>query len=157
MLEDLGYNYRLTDFQCALGISQLQKLRDWVTRRQEIAQFYDKAFIDIPAIKPLGKSNDVTHAYHLYVIKLDLDKLRVDRAEIFAALLAEGIGVNVHYIPVYLHPFYQKRFGTRPALCSEAEAAYEKIISLPSFPHMRDRDVETVNTVVYKVVQRYSR
>ena len=154
---DLGYNYRITDIQCALGLSQLNKLPGWVKRRQEIAQEYDAAFAEFPAIRPLKVRADVSHAYHLYVVRLDLSQLRATRAEIFTALRAEGIGVNVHYIPVHLHPFYRKRFGTGPGLCPVAEAAYEEIITLPLFPRMGDNDVEDVITAVRKVVKAYQK
>jgi len=154
---DLGYNYRLNDFQCALGLSQLQKLPRWVTRRQAIAQRYTTAFVDVPALSPLRVQAEVSHAYHLYVIQLELTRLRVDRARIFAALRAEGIGVNVHYIPVHLHPYYQERFGTGVGVCPQAEAAYEKILSLPIFPHMTDADVEDVIVAVSKVINAYVR
>ena len=152
---DLGYNYRLTDLQCALGTSQLRKLPGWVARRQEIARRYDTAFAKIPAVEPLDVREDVSHAYHLYVIRLDLTQLRATRAEVFAALRAEGIGVNVHYIPVHLHPFYRERFGTGPELCPVAEAAYERLITLPLFPAMSDQDVEDVIAAVCKVVAAY--
>jgi len=154
---DLGYNYRITDIQCALGLSQLNKLPGWVKRRQEIAQKYDAAFAEFPAIQPLKVRADVSHAYHLYVVRLDLSQLRATRAEIFTALRAEGIGVNVHYIPVHLHPFYRERFGTGPGLCPVAEAAYEEIITLPLFPRMGDNDVEDVITAVRKVVRAYQK
>jgi perosamine synthetase len=153
---DLGCNYRLTDFQCALGLSQLRKLQMWIERRQTIARRYDAAFAGLKAVRPLMAGPNVSHAYHLYVIMLDLDKLRVKRETVFAALRAEGIGVNVHYIPVHLHPFYQKRFGTKPGLCPVAEAVYERIASLPIFPGMADGDVEDVITAVRKVVAAFS-
>ena len=152
---DLGYNYRMTDLQCALGMSQLRKLPGWVASRQEIARRYDAAFAEIPAVDPLRVRDDVSHAYHLYVIRLDLDRLRVDRARVFAALRAEGIGVNVHYIPVHLHPFYRERFATGPGLCPVAEAAYERLITLPIFPRMSDKDVDDVVAAVHKVVEAY--
>ncbi len=156
-MADLGYNYRLTDFQCALGISQLRKVPGWVAHRQEIARRYDAAFTEIPAVRPLGVRGDVSHAYHLYVIQLDLAQLRATRAEVFAALRAEGIGVNVHYIPVHLHPFYREKFGTGPGMCPVAEQAYEQIISLPIFPRMTDKDVEDVIAAVRKVIVAYQR
>ncbi|HEC34796.1 MAG TPA: UDP-4-amino-4,6-dideoxy-N-acetyl-beta-L-altrosamine transaminase [Chloroflexi bacterium] len=154
---DLGYNYRLTDIQCALGMSQLRKLPGWVARRQEIARRYDAVFAEMPAVGPLGVRDDVSHAYHLYMIRLDLDRLKVDRARVFTALLAEGIGVNLHYIPVHLHPFYQERFSTGPGLCPVAEAAYERLITLPIFPRMNDDDVEDVIAAVRKVMEAYRR
>ena len=152
---DLGYNYRLTDLQCALGMSQLRKLPDWVTSRQEIAHRYDAAFAEIPAVEPLCVRDGISHAYHLYMIRLAVTQLRATRSEVFAALRAEGIGVNVHYIPVHLHPFYRERFGTGPGLCPVAEAAYERIISLPIFPRMSDDDVDDVIAAVQKVVEVY--
>ena len=152
---DLGYNYRITDIQCALGLSQLRKLAAWVKRRQEIAQQYNSAFAEIPAVQPLGVRAEVSHAYHLYVIRLDVTKLQATRGQIFAALRAEGIGVNVHYIPVHLHPFYRKQLGTKPGMCPVAEAAYEQIISLPIFPQMTDADVEDVIRAVRKVVRSF--
>jgi len=152
---DLGYNYRLTDIQCALGISQLRKLSEWVKRRQEIARCYDQAFAEIPAVEPLEVRKDVSHAYHIYMIRLNLAQLRVTRAKVFSALRAEGIGVNVHYIPVHLHPYYRERFGTHPGLCPVAEAAYERLITLPIFPRMADNDIEDVITAVRKVLEAY--
>ena len=151
-MADLGYNYRLTDIQSALALSQLKKLGSWVKRRQEIAELYDDAFAEIPGVAPLGVQPDATHAYHLYVVRLDLELLGQDRAAIFAALRAEGIGVNVHYIPVHMHPFYQQRFGTRTGLCPAAEAAYEEILSLPMFPRMSDEDAHSVVAAFSKIV-----
>jgi perosamine synthetase len=153
---DLGYNYRITDIQCALGLSQLRKLPAWVRRRQEIAQRYHAAFAEIPAVRPLGVRPEVSHAYHLYVVRLDLTRLRATRAQIFAALRAEGIGVNVHYIPVHLHSFYRKRFGTGPGLCPVAEAAYNEIISLPIFPSMTNEDINDVVQAIRKVIAAYT-
>jgi len=148
---DLGYNYRLTDIQCALGLSQLKKLPGWIRRRQEIAKEYGASFEKFSAVKPLTRSPHVSHAYHLYVIKLDLEKLGKDRATIFSALRKQGIGVNVHYIPVHLHPFYRERYKTGPGLCPVAEAAYERILSLPIFPAMSNEDVKRVVTALKKV------
>ena len=141
---DLGYNYRLTDIQCALGISQLRKLPGWITRRREIAKRYDNAFAGNLYVKPLETKSSAFHAYHLYVIQLSLEKLKVSKNEVFTFLQNAGIGVNVHYIPVHLHPFYRKTFGTSTGLCPVAEAAYERILSLPIFPRMTDKDVTKV-------------
>ena len=153
---DLGYNYRLTDFQCALGIRQLRKLPEWLERRREIARCYDEAFAELSAVSPLRVEKDVVHAYHLYVVRLDLKQLQADRADIFAGLRSEGIGVNVHYIPVHLHPFYRKRFGTGSGLCPEAEAAYEQIISLPIYSNMSDASVDEVIKAVHKVLSAFA-
>ena len=154
---DLGFNYRLSDIQCALGISQLAKLPASVARRQAIARQYDELFARLPAVKPLAVRSDVSHAYHLYVIRLNLDALSADRGAIFRALRAEGIGVNVHYRPVHLHPYYQNKFGTGPGLCPVAEAAYERLLSLPMFPAMSDGDVRDVVEAVDKVCKAYQR
>ena len=155
-MEELGYNYRLTDIQCALAMSQLGKLTGWVERRREIAGLYDAAFAEISAINPLKVRPDVSHAYHLYIVRLDLKQLRADRATIFSDMRAEGIGVNVHYIPVHLHPYYRKNQGTEVGQCPAAEAAYEEMISIPIFPKMEQTDIERVIEVVTAVVGRYA-
>ncbi len=153
---DLGYNYRLTDLQCALGMSQLRKLTAWVRRRREIARRYDTAFGKMTTVHPLGTRRDVSHAYHLYIIQLDLTQLHTTREKVFTALRDLGIGVNVHYIPVHLHPFYRKRFGTGPGMCPVVESAYEHILSIPIFPRMTDNDVNAVTAAVQKVVKSYA-
>lgn len=141
---DLGYNYRMTDFQAALGRSQLRKLPNWIERRRALAQRYDQLLAGYSFARPLAVMPDVTHAYHLYVVQLAIEELSIDRSQIFAELRKAGIGVNVHYIPVYLHPFYRNRFNYQPGLCPQAEAAYERILSLPIFPAMTDQDVDYV-------------
>ena len=149
---DLGYNYRMTDFQCALGISQLQKLPVFLERRRTIAKQYDDAFASVPEIIPLAVSQNVLHAYHLYVVKIDFKKLGIDRTILFTSLREKGIAINVHYIPVHLHPFYREKFLTGLGLCPVAEAAYEQIISLPLFPGMADKDIEDVIKSVLKII-----
>lgn len=156
-MQSLGYNYRLSDINCALALSQLQKLPDWVTTRQQIAKSYDDAFAHIDEVTPLLVRPNVSHAYHLYVVQLELSKLRADRSTIFQALRAENIGVNVHYIPVHLHPFYKTHLGTRAGMCPVAEAAYERIITLPLFPRMTQNDVNDVIEAVRKVCKAYAR
>ena len=153
---ELGYNYRLTDFQCALGLSQLGRLTEWIGRRRAIARRYDEAFHHLAGIQPLRVRPDAEHAYHLYVIRLDPAYWSADRGQIFAAVRAEGIGVNVHYLPVHLHPFYRERFGVGAGQCPKAEAAYEMILSLPIFPSMGDDDVDDVVEAFWKVVNAYS-
>jgi len=151
---DLGYNYRITDFQCALGMSQLAKLDLFLARRREIAGKYSKAFANLPEITTPPVFEDRVSAWHLYVIQLNFDLPRESRSRIFAALRAENIGVNVHYIPVYWHPYYQK-LGYKKGVCPNAEAAYERLISLPIFPKMTDRDVHDVTKAVEKVVANF--
>jgi perosamine synthetase len=152
---DLGYNYRISDFQCALGITQLRKLPDWLQRRQAIARHYHQSLQDLPEISPLAVRPHLSHAYHLYVILLELARLNADRGQIFAALRAQGVGVNVHYIPVHLHPYYQQRFRTKPGLCPVAEGAYERMLSLPIFPAMDAGDVSFVIAALNRVIQQY--
>lgn len=152
-MTELGYNYRITDFQCALGLSQLGKLSGWVARRQEIAALYDKAFAEVPAVEPLARRTDRTHVHHLYVVRLEPELSGCDRKTAFAALREEGIGVNVHYVPVHLHPFYRERFGAGPGLCPVAEAAYERLLSLPIFPGMANENVERVTRRLDKLAQ----
>jgi perosamine synthetase len=141
---ELGYNYRLPDIQCALGMSQLKHLPQWIGRRQAIAARYDVIFSTLPFVRPLAQRPDRTNAYHLYVIRLDLRQLKVDRRRAFDHLRAAGIGVNVHYAPVYHHSFYRKRFGYGPGLCPRAEAAYPEILTLPMFPALTDADQDSV-------------
>jgi perosamine synthetase len=145
---DLGYNYRITDFQCALGMSQLKKLPRWIKRRREIASRYNGAFKNLRAVKPLAVTSDVSHVYHLYVVKIR----DMERDKTFDSLRKRGIGANVHYIPVHLHPFYRERFGTKEGLCPAAEAAYKQILSLPMFPAMTDEDVDIVISAVREAV-----
>lgn len=153
---DLGFNYRITDFQCALGISQLRKLQESVVKRQQIAAVYDAAFSRMEFVHPLTTHPHVSHAYHLYVVRFNTDQLGVDREGLFSAIRAENIGANVHYIPVYLHPYYQSRLDVRPGLCPVAEAAYHHVMSLPIFPQMISEDVENVITAVRKIVGYFS-
>ena len=152
---DLGYNYRMTDFQCALGISQLQKLPGSLERRRTIAKQYDEAFASLPEITPLTVHQNVLHAYHLYVIRIDSNVLGIDRTTLFTNLREKGIGVNVHYIPVHLHPFYRDKFNTGSGLCPVAEETYRQLLSLPMFPAMSDEHTYDVVRAVEKVVSAY--
>lgn len=154
-MTELGFNYRLSDIQCALGIQQLQRLPQFIARRREIAARYAAAFATLSGVSPLHVRPEAEHAYHLYVVRLDLEALRVDRGEIFRALRAENIGVNVHYIPVHLHPYYRQTLGTREGMCPVGERAYERLLSLPMFPAMTDRDLDDVISAVSKVVSYY--
>jgi perosamine synthetase len=150
----LGYNYRLTDIQCALGLSQLKKVDGWLERRRAIAARYGEALrlmpeIELPSVRP-----DCEPAWHLFVILLNVEKLRVGRAEVFRALRAENIGVNVHYVPVPWHPYYRD-LGYEPGNWPVAEEAYERMLSLPIFPTMSDADVNDVIEALDKVMRAY--
>jgi perosamine synthetase len=153
----LGFNYRLPDIACALGLEQLKKLDANLARRREIAAQYAAAFREMPGIIAPVVRPEVNPAWHLYPIRLDLKKLAADRGQIFRALRAENIGVNVHYIPVHLHPYYRDRFGYQGGEFPVAEGAYERLISLPMFHAMTDQDVSDVVQAVSKVLSHYSR
>jgi perosamine synthetase len=152
----LGFNYRLTDIACALGLSQLKKLEANLLRRREIAARYGAAFRNLAGVLPPAVRADVNPAWHLYPIRLNLEKLTADRAQVFRALRAENIGVNVHYIPVHRHPYYRDRFGYRGGEYPVAEDAYERLISLPMFQGMSNEDVEDVIRAVGKVASHYA-
>jgi len=151
----LGFNYRLTDIACALGLQQLSTLEANLARRREIAARYAAAFREIPGIATPRVREDVNPAWHLYPIRVDPSQLTANRAEIFRALRAENIGVNVHYIPVHQHPYYRERFGFQDGEYPVAEVAYERLISLPMFHSMTDHDVEDVIRAVAKVLNHY--
>jgi perosamine synthetase len=150
----LGFNYRLTDIACALGLAQLEKLAANLARRREIATQYWEAFGDLRAIVTPTVRGGGNPAWHLYPIRLNLEMLTAGRAEIFRALRAENIGVNVHYVPVHQHPYYRKRFPSQESY-PVAEDAYERLISLPMFHSMTAQDVADVIRAVGKVVKQY--
>lgn len=153
----LGFNYRLTDIACALGLSQLKKLEGNLSRRREVAARYAVAFGELQAVTLPAVRANVNPAWHLYPIWLNLEKLSADRGKIFRALRAENIGVNVHYIPVHLHPYYRDRFGDHAGEYPIAEDAYERLISLPMFHGMSDGDAEDVIAAVKKVIGSFAR
>lgn len=152
----LGFNYRLTDIACALGLRQLSKLQSNLARRREIGTRYNETLCSLSAVTLPTVRDDVLPAWHLYPVRVDLDSFSADRAEIFQALRAENIGVNVHYIPVHLHPYYRDRFGYKPGDYPVAESAYERLISLPMFHGMSDRDVHEVVSALRKVTAEYA-
>jgi perosamine synthetase len=153
----LGMNYRLPDINCALGLSQLTRLAANLTRRRAIAATYKERLSGLSGLVLPSVREDVNPAWHLYPVRVDAAKLTVGRAEVFRALRAENIGVNVHYIPVHHHPYYRERFGFKGGEFPVAEAAYEGLISLPMFHTMNDQDVEDVIHAGRKVVERYAR
>jgi perosamine synthetase len=150
---DLGYNYRISDFQCALGSAQLRKLPERLEQRRRIAAQYACRLAGDERITPLGLRDDARHAWHLYVVRLGRDGNPVDRARTFQRMREAGIGVNVHYIPVHLHPYYRQTLGTAPGLCPEAESAYGRILSLPMFPQMSVADVDYVAEALIESLQ----
>lgn len=155
-MQFLGYNYRMTDFQAALGVSQLKKIDSFVSRRKKYVEMYNEAFGEVKQVITPFQHNDSDSSWHLYIIKLDLGALSVSRKEIFQALQAKNIGVNVHYIPVHLLPFY-KEMGHKKGDYPIAEDLYERIISLPLFPAMEEKDVQDVIDAVKETIREYSR
>jgi perosamine synthetase len=143
-VQNLGYNYRITDIQCALGLSQLKKLPSFLKRRRNIARSYDEIICDIDGISPLHVKGDVLHAYHLYVVRMDSMVVSKKRADVYNDLHSMDVGVNVHYIPVHLHPYYKKTYGTCRGMCPVAEEAYENILSLPMYPSLTSEEFQTV-------------
>ena len=139
----LGYNYRMTDIQAALGISQLKKSDEFLKRRREIARIYNQKLAEIEWIKLPYQETDRESSWHLYVIQVDEEKLGKSRKDVFNHLRSKGIGVQVHYIPVYWHPYYQE-LGYEIGLCPEAESVYKKIISLPIFPGMTKEEIRRI-------------
>ena len=150
----LGYNYRMTDFQAALLISQLNKLPRFKERRRQIVDRYNEAFADVPEIIVQKEIPASDSTRHLYIIRLDLDKLKCTRREFFDAMSAEHVQCQVHYIPVYWFPFYKNR-GYERGLCPVAEEIYRGIMSIPLYPLMSDEDVEDTIKAVKKIVEWY--
>ena len=152
----LGFNYRLTDIACALGLSQIERLDANLARRREIAALYSDAFRGLNAVVVPTVREGVNPAWHLYPVRLNLEMLAVGREEVFRALRAENIGVNVHYIPVHQHPYYRERFKSQSQEgYPVAEEAYERLISLPMFHSMTAQDVEDVIHALTKIVDHY--
>jgi perosamine synthetase len=147
-MHDLGFNYRITDFQCALGLSQLKKLASFVARRREIVAWYNKAFSGIAGLAVPIEQDGVKSSWHIYPVRV-----KGDRKVIFSQLREKGLGVNVHYLPVYLQPYY-KKLGYRPGACPQAEAYYRQAITLPLYPKMSDEDVDLVIGRVKEAVSR---
>jgi dTDP-4-amino-4,6-dideoxygalactose transaminase len=152
-----GFKYNLTDIAAALGIEQLRKCDGFWQSRKGIAAIYDEAFADLEEIQTPVRQPDIEHAWHLYVIQLNLECLKVTRSQFIEALREEGIGTSVHFIPLHLHPFYRDTFGYRPTDFPNAASVSERIISLPIYPKMIEADVEKVIGAVRSVVKQHGR
>ncbi len=149
----LGYNYRITDIQCALGISQLKKLDKFRRRRREIVGQYNKALEGIAQFKIPYEESFCDSNFHLYVLQFDFEKMGTSRAQVMIALKKRGILTQVHYIPVYTQPFYRKNFGTQWGDCPISEQYYQKCLSIPLFPAMSDDDVKDVIDAIKGLVK----
>jgi dTDP-4-amino-4,6-dideoxygalactose transaminase len=147
-----GYKDNMTDVQASLGIHQLRRLDGFLETRQRYARLYDEAFAHLPEVETPITHSDRSHIYHLYVIRLNLKRLAIDRAQFIQELKTRNIGASVHFIPVHLHPFYQERFGYRRGDLPQAEAIYDRIVSLPLYPRMTEADVYDVVQSVRHIV-----
>lgn len=148
---DLGFNYRMTDIQAALGLSQFERLDEFIGARQKIAKKYDMALASLPLLVP-WQAPDTYSSFHLYVIRLKTNEIKKSRLEVFEAMRTLNVGVNVHYIPIYHQPFFKNRYGFDVGYCPNAEAYYREAISLPIFPSLVDSDFEYVVTSLVKAL-----
>ena len=156
-MEFLGFRYNLSELHASIGIHQLSKLGGFQKRRREIVEIYNR---DLPKIEEVTipyVQEKVKHTWHLYVIQLNLEKLRVDRDQVFRALREENIGVNVHYIPVHYHSFYQTNFGFKQGILPNVEWLYPRLLTIPLFPKMSDNDVYDVINAIEKVINYYKK
>lgn len=154
-MQSLGFNYRMTDIQAALGVSQLKRLDKFIRKRKDFVEKYNEAFKDMEEIIVPYQAEFVDSSWHLYIIRLNLNKLNVTRKKIYEDLTELNIGVNVHYIPVYYHPHYQN-LGYAKGLCPITEKLYEEMITLPLFPSMEDQDCDDVIHAVKEVIKRHA-
>ena len=152
-MQMLGFNYRITDFQCALGSSQLKKLDRFVKRRNEIAKYYDMEFKnDERFIIPYSKAN-VKHAYHLYPLQLNFDKLKISKKKFFEKMRENSIELQVHYIPVHMQPYYKKQFGFEEGDFPIAEQFYKNEVSIPIYPLLEDKDLSFIASIIIKLAE----
>ena len=152
-----GFKYNLTDLAAAIGGEQLKKCSEFWQARRRIAMIYAKAFAGLDAVQLPACPDDVQHAWHLFIIQLDLDRLKTNRNQFIEALREKEIGTSVHFIPLHLHPYYRDKFGYKPADFPNASAVFERIFSLPIYPRMSESDVERVIDAVKTTAQQYRR
>jgi len=152
-----GFKYNMPDISAAIGIQQLKKLPDFQARRREIVKRYNDAFGELEEVQIPVKRPDVEHAWHLYVIRLNLDLLKISRNQFIEELKARNIGTSVHFIPIHLHPYYRDKYGFKPDDFPVAYREYQRIISLPLYPKMTDQDVQDVIEAVIDIVGVYRR
>ena len=145
------------DIAASLGVEQLKKCNAFFESRRRIAAAYHEGFADLPEIKTPVCKPDVQHAWHLYVIQLELERLSINRRDFIEALRQKNIGTSVHFIPLHLHPYYRNTFGYRPGDFANASAVFERIISLPIYPKMTDADVNDVVEAVRSIVEEHRR
>jgi len=154
-MQYLGFRYNMSELHASLGIHQLKKLDDFQKRRSEIVKIYNKELENLEEITLPYVEDNIKHSWHLYVIQLNLENLKIDRDKIFEALREENIGVNVHYIPVHYHSFYQKKFGLKEGILPNVEWLFPRLLTIPLFPKMTDKDVYDVVNALEKVLKYY--
>jgi len=153
-MHDVGYNYRITDLQCALGSSQLKKLDLFIDKRREIADKYDAVFSEVGIFTIPSSHSSVSHAYHLYPLKIDFERLSFSKSDLFGSMKAVGINLQVHYIPIHLQPFYRKYYGYTSGNYPVAEKFYLQEVSMPIYPTLNDDEQKlTINSVI-KIINR---
>jgi perosamine synthetase len=152
-MPELGFNYRITDLQCALGLSQLKRLDHFIQCRAEIVATYNDAFKSLPFSTTPYSSPSTKSAWHLYVLQIDFKDLGKSRTQVMQELRQHGVGTQVHYIPVHLQPYYRNKYGYASGKCPNAEAYYERCLSLPLFPTMTKSDVKRVIAAVTETLQ----
>ncbi len=156
-MQYLGFRYNMSELHAALGIHQLDKLKDFQKRRREIIKIYNQELSEIEEIKiPYVKTN-IKHSWHLYIIQLELEKLKINRDHIFRAMREENIGVNVHYIPIHYHSYYKKKFNLHMGILPNIEWLYPRLLTIPIFPKMADKDVFDVIKALRKVIKYYKK
>ncbi|MBC7185753.1 MAG: DegT/DnrJ/EryC1/StrS aminotransferase family protein [Calditrichaeota bacterium] len=154
---DAGWKYNMTDIQAAIGLVQLQRLESMQRRRREVVAQYNAAFGQLDALQIPTERPDAESAWHLYVLRLNLDRLTIDRARFIEELRVRNIGTSVHFIPIHLHPYYRDKYGFQPEDFPVAYREYQRIISLPLYPRMSDQDVQDVIDAVVEIVKRHRR
>ena len=156
VVEGVGYNYNFTDIQAALGRVQLDRIDEFKTKRDEIIARYDRAFADVHGIEPPTVKDDVDPMFHLYAVEIDPERFGCSRKGFVNAMHAENIGVQVHYVPLHYHPFFQEEYGYERGMFPEAESAYERIVSLPLFPAMGGDDVADVIRAIQRLAKHFA-
>ena len=151
-MHEPGFNYRITDFQCALGIKQLERLDKFVKRRREIAKYYDEIFLKDDRFVYPHVSENSKHAYHLYPLQIKFDELRIDKKEYFEKLKSKNIFLQVHYVPVHLQPFYRKTFGFKLGDFPIAEKFYQRELSIPMYPLLENEDLDYISRTIVEIV-----
>ena len=151
-MHEVGYNYRITDFQCALGSSQVKKLDYFVEKRREIAKKYDEAFSCINNFTIPQTNSSIDHAYHIYSLQIDFNELDLTKVKLFEKMKQSGIKLQVHYIPVHMQPFYQKNYGFNTGDFSVSENFYRNEVSLPIYPDLSTDDISSVVNNILEII-----